>query len=119
MQALLDRFAREVTFVAVVAIAGDAPADCGLAMPHVVDRGAAIAKRLGVYSTPQAVLLDGDGRLVYRGNYNTSRYCTEPTTQFVRLALESVLQRRAIAPEPEAGVAYGCALPGQECRDER
>ena len=122
VRALLDRFARDVTFVAVVETAGaseDGPVDSGIAMPHVVDRGAAIAKSLGVYSTPQAVLLEGDGRLVYRGNYNTSRYCTEPRTQFVRIALENVLQRRVAAAEPEAGVAYGCALPGQECRDDR
>ena len=88
-------------------------------MPHIVDRGAAIARCLGVYSTPQAVLLDRDGRLVYRGNYNTSRYCTEPTTQFVRLALESLQQHRALASEPEAGIAYGCALPEGEHRDGR
>jgi hypothetical protein len=44
----------------------------GVDVPVSFDRS--IALTCGVYSTPQAVLLDAGGILQYRGNYNKSRY---------------------------------------------
>lgn len=80
--------------------------------PHVCDLDGAIAQRFGVYATPQAVLLDSDRRLYFRGNYNTSRYCVERSTQFARRALESLT---AGSPAPDFGeaasTAWGCSLP--------
>jgi hypothetical protein len=81
-----------------------------LGIPAVLDAG--LSDALGVYSTPQAVVLDGAGRLYYAGNYNLTRYCRDRETEFARLALEGV---RAGAPPPSfesaATVAYGCPLP--------
>lgn len=119
VQGLLNRFGERVQFVSVVEAAPDASTDSGLPMPHVVDAGGAIAAALGVYSTPQAVLLDTAGRLAYRGNFNTSRYCTTPQTQFVRLAIEALLEQRPQVRDAQAETAYGCCLPGEECRDDR
>lgn len=83
-----------------------------LDMPFVTDIKGAIAGACGVYSTPQAVLLDRNGKLYYRGNYNTSRYCTSPATEYARIALASLLMGK---PPPafssQATVAYGCPLP--------
>jgi hypothetical protein len=77
----------------------------------VVDRRGAIAAEAGVYSTPQAVLVDERGRLAYRGNYNVSRYCVDPRTEFARLAIESLLAKQSVTvPETEA---YGCELPAR------
>jgi hypothetical protein len=71
-----------------------------------------LARGLGVYATPQAVVVDGQRRLVYRGNYNSSRYCSDPGTQFVRIAIESVLAGRSLPPGVNtSGAAYGCAIP--------
>src|SRR5262249_46492721 len=64
----------------------------------------------GVYSTPQAVLLDAKSHIVFRGNYNVSRYCTDPRTEFVRIALEEQVgegEARASMEVP----SYRCARP--------
>lgn len=76
------------------------------------DREGRLAAQLGVYASPQAVVLDAEGRIAYRGNYNTARYCRSPKTEFARIAFEAVLAGRSVPAMPiSARVAYGCALP--------
>ncbi len=71
-----------------------------------------IAKKCGVYSTPQAVIVDAQSKLFYRGNYNRSRYCSNNKTEYARMALDSLLQ---YGTRPAFDVlalkAYGCQLP--------
>lgn len=93
--------------------AADAESRPALAhLPRLADPNGRIAARYGVWSTPTAVLLDASGHLVYRGNYSASRYCTDPSREYVRLALEGLLgpaggaDQRVVAPAP-----YGCPLP--------
>ena len=80
-------------------------------VPVITDSG--LAKSCGVYSTPQAVIVDQYHRLYFRGNYNTSRYCTNPETNFAELAINDFLESKQY---PLFGVsatrAYGCSLPG-------
>jgi hypothetical protein len=91
-----------------------------LDMESIVDTTGAIAGAVGVYSTPQAVLLDAQGRLYYRGNYNTARYCSNPATEFARLAIEALLAGRPAPPIPSAASrAYGCSLPANEADASR
>jgi peroxiredoxin len=82
----------------------------GLAVPVLFD--SSLAASCGVYSTPQAVLLDDDRSLYYRGNYNRSRYCTDKKSNYAQMALDSLLARKQ---EPVfnhyAVTAYGCSLP--------
>jgi hypothetical protein len=121
VRGLQQRWANKVEFIAVVQ--GCKPRDArralaraGLDMPAIADPDGRIAERCGVYSSPQAVLLDPEGRLYFRGNYNTSRYCTTEATEFARLALDSLA---AGAPPPRfaaAGIAYGCELPSWKRR---
>jgi len=114
---LVDTFGERVTFLAVLEAddrdkALRAFASLRLGIPAVVDSAVNISGRYGVYSTPQAVILDEDGRLFFRGNYNVSRYCTDPATEYARLALEDLLARRtAPALLAAATIAYGCQLP--------
>jgi hypothetical protein len=83
-----------------------------LAMPVVLDRGGALGAALGVYSTPQAAILDAQDHLYFRGNYNRSRYCEDPTSEFARIALGALAQREALPVMPiAAAVAYGCPFP--------
>ncbi|MBS2024157.1 MAG: redoxin domain-containing protein [Deltaproteobacteria bacterium] len=82
-----------------------------LGIPLVDDESGALANAVGVYSTPQAVILDGQGKLRYRGNYNAARYCDDPETQYARLALEAVLAEAPVALPVQASIAYGCELP--------
>jgi hypothetical protein len=78
---------------------------------HCCDTDGGLARDLGVYSTPQAAILDSDLRLVYRGNYNVGRFCTDPRTEFARLALESVVSGRLLPAGLATVPAYGCAIP--------
>lgn len=83
----------------------------GLTVPVLFDSSLAIA--CGVYSTPQAVLLNTKQALYYRGNYNSSRYCTNKKSNYAQIAIDSLL---ADKPAPDfnqyALTAYGCSLPG-------
>jgi hypothetical protein len=71
-----------------------------------------LAAACGVYSTPQAVLLDANHCLYYRGNYNKSRYCTDSKSNYAQMAIDSLFDN---IPRPVfAGYAlraYGCQLP--------
>jgi hypothetical protein len=118
VRSLLRRFGDRVSFIALVQ--GTASADrllpqftgWGLPMEAVADTGGTRAAALGVYSTPQAVLLTADRRLYFRGNYNSSRYCVDRQSEYVRIAIEALLAGLAAAPLPEeATIAYGCPLP--------
>ena len=126
VRSLRERFGREVRFVAVVQVGQDQDAEAlqrnlaatarlfGSEMEAVMDDGGKIAAACGVYSTPQAVILAPEARrtLLFRGNYNSSRYCVDPQTEFARLALEAVVGHREPPPESrDAMVAYGCELP--------
>lgn len=73
---------------------------------------ASIATSCGVYSTPQAVLLDQENKLYYRGNYNSSRYCTDEKTSYAKIAIKGLLHdHEKIFFNPLALRAYGCQLP--------
>lgn len=69
------------------------------------------AVRSGVYSTPQAVIIDINHRLYFRGNYNKARYCIDPSGNFAQMAIDSI---RSGADPPVFGplsyIAYGCGV---------
>lgn len=72
----------------------------------------AIADSCGVYSTPQAALIDAHGNLFYRGNYNKSRYCTDKGTFYAQMAIDSLLSgNRNSITDLAAITSYGCSLP--------
>lgn len=82
----------------------------GLQIPVSFD--SSLARACGVYSTPQAVLLDAESRLYYRGNYNKSRYCTSKQTNFAQQAIDSLLHFSCNPVFSEAALrSYGCAFP--------
>lgn len=77
-----------------------------------VSFNASIADVCGVYSTPQAVLLDAQHHLYYRGNYNRSRYCTDKKTNYAQMAIDTLLANNSMpAFDPGAFRSYGCQLP--------
>lgn len=73
------------------------------------DENKKLAEACGVYSTPQAALINVSGELYYRGNYNKGRYCTSKNTNYAEMALEALKQGRQL---PEMGhfalSSYGC-----------
>lgn len=72
----------------------------------------ALAKLLGVYSTPQAAIVDTNHRLYFRGNYNRSRYCVDKKTEYARLAIQALmLHENPLEFDQFALKAYGCQTP--------
>lgn len=83
----------------------------GLTVPVLSDNS--IAQSCGVYSTPQAVIIDADSKLYYRGNYNKSRYCTDKNSNYAQMAIDSLLQKTQHPVFSQYALkAYGCELPG-------
>jgi len=94
-----------------------ANAERELGVPVLLDADGSLAKMVGVYSSPQAVVVTAAGALYYRGNYNLARYCTDTQTEFARLALEHVLAGAPKYDAPvQARIAYGCPLPSTLAR---
>lgn len=86
----------------------------GKGLEYIVDEQQKIASAYGVYATPQAVLVDREGKLFYRGNYNKSRYCTAKASNYAELALVALLNnQRPPVFDFYATQAYGCELPEQ------
>lgn len=78
------------------------------------DHSDLLAVACGVYSTPQAVIIDANEKLFYRGNYNKSRYCTLKESNYAEIALHAL--RNGLEPPPSnplASKAYGCELPSE------
>jgi len=114
LQSLIGTYRDSISIVVVVPSEEDiekAQSEFGSALQILVDESQAIAKSCGVYSTPQAVIVDNNQNLFYRGNYNRSRYCTARASNFAELSLIALINRR---PPPAFGLAatqsYGCEL---------
>ena len=113
---LATRYADKIRFAVVVMTKDNTYTEkkiqekYGLAVPILFDTS--LASLCGVYSTPQAVLLDNDHTLYFRGNYNRSRYCTDKNSNYAQMAIYSLL---AYNQQPVfnqfALTAYGCSLP--------
>ncbi len=115
---LVKKYGDRVTFVAVPMIMlGEEYTDeqirekIGIDIP--VWREPGVADAVGVYSTPQAALINTGNNLYYRGNYNKSRYCTDKRSNYAEIALGSLLNN---SPTPDFDVmalrAYGCTIEG-------
>jgi hypothetical protein len=77
----------------------------------VVDQGEKLAKACGVYSTPQAALIQNTNKLYFRGNYNRSRYCTDKNSNFVQMAMDSLIARKGPPHFGELAThSYGCSI---------
>lgn len=116
---LVERYGDRVNFVAVPMImVGKEYTDeeiqekVGVDIPVWRERG--VAEACGVYSTPQAVVINTDFTLFYRGNYNKSRYCTDKRSNYAEMAINSILSNSAFVPDfdPMALKAYGCTIEG-------
>ncbi|MBX2964853.1 MAG: TlpA family protein disulfide reductase [Cyclobacteriaceae bacterium] len=94
-----------------------AVSEFGEEQQYLIDENQATANAYGVYATPQAVLVDREGKLFYRGNYNKSRYCTTKASNYAELALLALLNNQNPPVfDFYATEAYGCALTEDEGR---
>jgi hypothetical protein len=78
----------------------------------VVDQDRKLAEACGVYSTPQAAIIQVSNQLYFRGNYNRSRYCTNKDSNFVQMALDSLVAKKGPPIFIELATnSYGCSIP--------
>ncbi|MDO3627622.1 redoxin family protein [Mucilaginibacter sp. BT774] len=114
-QSIVRRYGSQVNFVIVVMnndryTAKEVQQKFKLDVPVLFDQS--IAEACGVYSTPQAVLIDTQHKLYYRGNYNRSRYCTDERTNYANMAITGLLAAHyKLRFDPLALRSYGCSLP--------
>jgi hypothetical protein len=113
-KSLVAQYGQQVNFVIVVIsdetyTAKEIQNKFDLNIPVVFDESIALA--CGVYSTPQVALLDNKGKLYYRGNYNSSRYCTDEKTNYAKQAITGLLaNNKKIFFNKLALTSYGCRL---------
>jgi hypothetical protein len=111
---LNKKYKSHVDFYAVVTdeekvVAAKEMLDDGIII--LVDSNEKLAKACGVYSTPQAAILQTDQTLFFRGNYNRARYCTDKNSNFVQMALDSLMASQAPPHFNELAThSYGCEL---------
>jgi len=114
-KSLVKTYHKQVNFAVVLMTAksytaGEIKERFGITVPVVSD--STVAASCGVYSTPQAVVLNARSELYYRGNYNKSRYCTDKKTSYANIALMGILhQKTTLRLDQYALKAYGCTLP--------
>jgi thiol-disulfide isomerase/thioredoxin len=91
----------------------------GMEMPFVKDNRGVCAKKLGVLRTPEAVILDADRRLRYRGRiddqYRLGGMRPEASRNDLQLALEEVLAGKTVttAETPVDGCLITFTEPSQ------
>jgi peroxiredoxin len=77
----------------------------GFSFPIIKDEGHVIADAIGATRTPEAFVVDGSGRLRYRGRVMSKQEAPE-----LRRALEAVLDGRPV--RTPVTKAFGCAIGG-------
>jgi len=113
---MVYKYRSEVNFVALIQSEEDNAVEAfkekyDLGIPIIKDKQGQLAEKLGVYSTPQAVIIK-NSTLFYKGNYNRARFCTTKNTKFADMALKAAVEGKPAPHFPElAFVAYGCQLP--------
>lgn len=114
IKSLIKNYSDSVELVVVVPdqeSLSTAKKEFGDNLEYFVDSKQALAKAAGVYSTPQAAIINRNNELFFRGNYNLSRYCTAKATNFAELSLLALLNKQPAPPFPlQATEAYGCEL---------
>ncbi len=72
------------------------------------DDGNKIADRLGATRTPEAYVIDANGKLVYHGRIDNSQNMANITANDLRDALDELLSGKAISKT--GGAAFGCSI---------
>jgi hypothetical protein len=87
-----------------------------LDIPAVRDKGGVISRKCGIYATPQAVLLDKNSAIYFKGNYNKARFCAKKETRFAEIAIDYLLKSEPLPLFMQYAVTepYGCSLPSDE-----
>ncbi len=112
---LLERYADgRIHFLAVDSNPDDSAADVqklrmSMDSPYEVLRDAhgATARHLGVLASASVAVLDGEGRIRFRGAIDDDLY--EPTVSYVHAAVDAILAGEPVTPT--TAKTYGCRFP--------
>jgi alkyl hydroperoxide reductase subunit AhpC len=80
----------------------------GLTFPVVKDGSNVLADRLGAKMTPEAIVVDANGAVRYRGRIDDNAVATRVTVHDLGVALDAVLTGKPVA-HPDM-LAVGCAI---------
>lgn len=83
-------------------------AKAGYAFPIVKDATGQLARHLGATMTPQAVIVDAEGTLRYRGPIDDNRYETRVKHHYLKDALEAVVSGGTVSVREVP--SFGCTL---------
>ncbi|SDJ91142.1 Thiol-disulfide isomerase or thioredoxin [Catalinimonas alkaloidigena] len=120
MGTLVEKYGDEVDFYVVLVSEPDKAAQAeeyflrryDLNVRLVNDPTNALAAQCGVRASPQALLLDAQGQLFYRGNFNIAPFSTDTQTAYAYQALVALLNQRPLEVPQEAWTEpTGCRLP--------
>lgn len=78
------------------------------AFPVLIDKGNAIADKLGATVTPETYVFDKDSKLVYQGRIDNSREGDAITENSLRNAVDAMLAGKAV--EKNKIPAFGCSI---------
>jgi len=132
VDSLLDRYSTEQVRVAGISSnAGESFADVlgvakerGVRIPIFRDEGGLVAEAVGVRSTPTVVVLDGSGRVRFRGWIDNERLPGDPKREpWLEHAVQALLEHRDFASRTPV---YGCVIsrsllgasPGHCCHEQ-
>jgi hypothetical protein len=114
-RSLSEEYGKLIDFYVVVAAkkkVSSAKKLIGKNVTIVIDEDQKLAVACGVYSTPQAAIVQASNKLYFRGNFNRSRYCIDKNSNFVQMALDSLIAGKQPPRFIElATQSYGCTIP--------
>ena len=114
-RSLSEEYGKVIDFYVVVAAkkkVSSAKKLIGKNVTIVIDEDQKLAVACGVYSTPQAAIVQTSNKLYFRGNFNRSRYCVDKNSNFVQMALDSLISGKHPPQFIElATQSYGCSIP--------
>jgi len=112
---LVDQFGERVAFEALFPNEMETPGgvreyakDRGFRFPCNLDPGGGVARSRGVTHVPTAILLDADGRMVYKGAIDDNRDGTRVKKPYLQDAISAVLAGHS--PSVARTEPFGCLL---------
>ncbi|NUO19665.1 thioredoxin family protein [bacterium] len=81
-----------------------------LPYPYLLNEDGTIAKAYGAARTPEAFLLDKDGKVVYTGRIDDNTEVKEVKSHDLRNAMTKLVEGKASEIEPKTTAAFGCTI---------
>ena len=85
-------------------------ADKAFTFPYLVNEDGSVAKAYGAARTPEAFLLDADGKIVYHGRIDDNTEAPKVTVHDLKNAMTKLVAGEAAAIDPKSTAAFGCTI---------